>query len=347
MNNTEITIARPDDWHLHLRDGDMMKTVLPDSSRHFGRAIIMPNLVPPLINTADILNYKKRIQDNIPEHHNFEPMMTAYLSDSTDPNDLVDGFERGIIEAVKLYPANATTNSANGVSSIEKVYHVLEAMERSDVPLLIHGEVTGAEVDIFDRESQFVDTVLQPLTEKFSSLRMVVEHVTTQEAAEFVMAGGENIAATVTPQHLLYDRNALLVGGIKPHNYCLPILKREKHRLALVKAVTSKENSKFFLGTDSAPHETGRKESSCGCAGAYNSLVALSVYATIFEKEGAIEQLEAFTSLNGPKFYKKPVNSDSITLVKEKMLVPEIVDVVGGGTITPFLAGQTLDWSVK
>ncbi len=343
----EITIAKPDDWHLHLRDGEMLETVLPFSSEHFGRAIVMPNLVPPLIRSSDIRQYRERILAALPKAHTFEPLMTAYLSDSTDVNDLIEGYQSGLIQAVKLYPANATTNSAHGVTSIEKVYPILEKMQEYDIPLLIHGEVTQAEVDIFDRESRFVETVLAPLTERFPILRIVVEHATTSEAAEFVLSKGANVAATITPQHLLYDRNALLVGGIRPHNYCLPILKREEHRRALVKAVTAQDNSKFFLGTDSAPHDTSRKESSCGCAGAFNSMVALSVYASIFDKENALENLEKFTSINGANFYNKPINKETITLVKQDYVVPEKVNVIGGGDVTPFLAGQALEWAIK
>ena len=342
----ELKIKRPDDWHLHLRDGDMLKAVLPHSSNHLGRAIIMPNLIPPLVETKDIEAYRGRILAALPEGHKFQPLMTAYLSDTTNPADLIAGHNAGIISAVKLYPANATTNSAQGVSSMDKVYHVLEAMQEADIPLCIHGEVTHADVDIFDRESRFVEEILAPLVARFPQLRVISEHVTTKEAAQFVMESSDKVAATMTPQHLLLDRNDLLVGGIRPHNYCLPILKRNIHREALVKAATS-GNESFFMGTDSAPHATDKKENCCGCAGAFNSMVALSVYAEVFEKANALDKLEAFTSLNGPKFYKQPVNEDTITLVKAPYDVPEKIDVPNIGTVTPFLAGKTLDWSVK
>ncbi len=344
-SGTRMTIIRPDDWHLHLRDGDMLAAVLPYTSRYFCRAVIMPNLIPPLICCRDILAYKKRVLDALPEGHHFEPLMTAYLTDTTDPDDLIRGYRHGLLQAAKLYPANATTNSAAGVTSIKNIARILEAMQKEDMPLLVHGEVTRADVDIFDREACFIDDVLLPVTKQFPALRIVVEHVSTKDAADFVLDQGENIAATVTPQHLLYNRNDLLVGGVNPHNYCLPVLKREYHRKALVDIVTS-GHKRFFLGTDSAPHATHAKESHCGCAGAFNALTALSVYAHIFEQEKALDKLEDFTSINGAAFYRKPVNTEKITLEKRPLLVPKSIPVTEKMTITPFLAGQTLAWSV-
>lgn len=343
----EIKIRRPDDWHLHLRDGEILKTVLPYSSREYGRAIIMPNLIPPLKKTKEIVSYRERIMTALPDDHQFTPLMTMYLSDDTDPDDLIDGFNRGIIEAVKLYPAHATTNSAHGVSSIDAVSGVLEVMQRADIPLLIHGEVTDTDVDIFDREARFIEKTLVPLTLRYPELRIVVEHATTQDAAEFVLESKGNVGATITPQHILLNRNALFKGGIRPHNYCLPILKREKHRAALVKAITSLGCERFFLGTDSAPHEKGKKESSCGCAGAFNAPIALAVYATVFEEANALEKFEAFTSLNGPNFYRKPFNEETITLVRKQQIVPDVIEVPGVGQLVPFLAGEKIDWTVE
>ncbi|MGG4610289.1 dihydroorotase [Providencia sp. Me31A] len=342
----ELTIRRPDDWHLHLRDNDMLKGVLPFSSLHYSRGIIMPNLVPPLKTTQEIAAYRDRILAACPDEHDFTPLMTAYLSDDTNPTDLVEGFKQGIIKAAKLYPANATTNSAQGVSSIDNISHVLDAMQQADIPLLIHGEVTDSTIDIFDREAKFIEKILIPLVARYPALRIVLEHATTSEAVEFVMQNQQNVAATITPQHVLYNRNALFNKGLNPHNYCLPILKREKHRQALIKAITS-GCERFFLGTDSAPHEQMRKESSCGCAGAFNALVALSVYVQVFETANALDKFEAFASLNGPKFYKLPVNKESLTLVKRDFLVPDTLAIAGVGNLIPFLAGQTLAWSIK
>lgn len=344
---TELKIRRPDDWHLHLRDGDMLNAVLPYSSREYGRAIIMPNLVPPLKRTLDIVAYRERILSAMSGHDQFTPLMTMYLSDDTDADDLVEGFNRGIIEAVKLYPAHATTNSAHGVSSIDKVSNVLAIMEQADIPLLIHGEVTDAQVDVFDREAIFIEKTLIPLTIRFPQLRIVVEHASTMEAVDFVMGSGDNIGATITPQHILLNRNDIFKGGIRPHNYCLPILKREKHRAAIVRAITSSENKRFFIGTDSAPHEKGRKENSCGCAGVFNAPVALAIYASVFEEANALDKLEAFTSLNGPHFYRKPVNTDTLTLIREEQTVPNVIEVPGVGQLIPFLAGEKINWTVK
>lgn len=342
----KITIKKPDDWHLHLRDGDMLKGVLPYSSQDYSRAIIMPNLVPPLKKLADIVAYKERILNGLPAEHRFRPLMTVYLSDETSAEDLFYGYKNGIFHAVKLYPAHATTNSAHGVASIDSVLPVLDKMQKYGIPLLIHGEVTDHNIDIFDREARFIDEVLQPLVRKLPALKIVLEHITTAEAASFVMASPSNIAATVTPQHLFLNRNALFEGGLRPHNYCLPVLKKEYHRKKLVKAVTS-GCERFFLGTDSAPHEKNKKESACGCAGAFNSLVALPLYAQVFEQANALHKLGAFTSLNGPKFYRLPVNTDSITLVKRKNKVPESIAISGVGEVIPLLAGEELDWSVE
>ncbi len=341
----KITIIRPDDWHLHLRDGSILGAVLPFTTLYFSRAIIMPNLAPPLIDCEGALSYKKRILDALPKGHSFKPLMTVYLSDNTDPANLILGYQRGDIHAAKLYPAGATTNSAQGVTNINKIMHILDAMQRADMPLLVHGEVTDCTVDIFDRESCFIDTILTPIVREFPSLRIVIEHVTTKDAVDFVVDQGENIAATVTPQHLLYNRNALLVGGIKPHNYCLPILKRERDRKALVDIVTS-GHSRFFLGTDSAPHAKHLKESSCGCAGIFNAPTALSVYAHVFEQRNALDKLESFTSINGAKFYKKPINKEKIWLEKKPFSVPKSLKVTKDTALIPFLAGQTLSWSV-
>lgn len=346
MNDTrEITIIKPDDWHLHLRDGEMLARVLPYTSRLFARAVIMPNLAPPLTSWQTVAAYKERIIAALPQDHQFEPLMTAYLTDSTDKANLIEGYRRDILHAAKLYPANATTNSAQGVTSISQIFPILEAMQKVDMPLLVHGEVTDQDIDIFDRESFFIEKVLTPLTLKFPALRVVVEHVTTKDAVDFVVDQGDNIAATITPQHLLYNRNALLAGGIRPHNYCLPVLKRERHRKALVDIVIS-GHKRFFLGTDSAPHATHTKESSCGCAGAFNAPTALSIYAHIFEQENALDKLEGFTSINGAKFYKKPINNGTLRLKKKPFPVPESIQITKETTLTPFLAGQSLFWSI-
>lgn len=341
----KITIKRPDDWHLHLRDGEVLNTVLPYSSRDYGRGIIMPNLVPPLKKIAEIIAYKERILAALPAGHHFKPLMTAYLSDDTSADEIISGYQNGILSAVKLYPAHATTNSAHGVSSIRSVLPVLEAMQKQGVPLLIHGEVTDPTIDVFDREARFIDTILLPLMKELPELKIVLEHVTTQEAAALILEGPRNLAATVTPQHIFLNRNALFQGGLRPHNYCLPILKKENHRDSLMKAVTS-GCDRFFLGTDSAPHSKNSKESACGCAGAFNALTALSLYAQVFEQANALDKLEAFTSINGPKFYQLPVNTDSITLVKQEYVVPNVIMTADDREIVPFLAGEKLNWSI-
>jgi dihydroorotase len=341
----QIKIRKPDDWHLHLRDGAMLKGVLPLTSKHYRRAIIMPNLVPPVKTTEDAQSYRQRIMDAIPAGDNFTPLMTCYLSDDTSPQDLVTGFKQGLFKAAKLYPAHATTNSAHGVTSIEAILPVLDAMQKEGMPLLIHGEVTAADVDVFDREARFIETILRPLVAKMPGLKIVLEHVTTSEAAEFVVNGSDNIAATVTPQHLLCDRNALFKGGIRPHYYCLPILKREKHREALAKIVTS-GHKRFFLGTDSAPHECARKESACGCAGVFNASVAIQAYTTLFDQHNALAHLEAFCSLNGPHFYGLPVNEEFMTLERRPYLIPDSIPIEGEGKLVPFMAGETLPWTI-
>jgi dihydroorotase len=341
----ELTLRRPDDWHVHLRDGDMLRAVAPYTARQFARAIIMPNLVPPVTTTALAAAYRDRILAALPARSTFTPLMTCYLTDQTDPDDLARGAGEGVFTAAKLYPAGATTNSTSGVTDIRTIYPVLERMQAIGLPLCVHGEVTDPEVDIFDREALFIERILTPLLTDLPELRVVLEHATTSEAVDFVSAAPENVAATITPQHLHINRNAMLVGGIRPHAYCLPVAKRESHRLALRKAATSGSN-KFFLGTDSAPHPRHAKESGCGCAGIFNAPHALESYATVFEQEGALERLEGFASLNGPRFYRLPVNGETVTLEKIATEVPDTVD--GGGTpIVPFHAGETLGWRLR
>jgi dihydroorotase len=337
-----ITLRRPDDWHLHLRDGTMLKAVLPWTARQFARAIIMPNLVPPVTTAAAAAAYRERIRAALPAGSGFTPLMTCYLTDTTDPADLAAGRRDGIFVAAKLYPAKATTNSAFGVTDIGKLGPVLERMAAIGMPLLIHGEVTEAEIDIFDREAVFIERILAPLHRRLSELKIVLEHATTREAVDFVEAASPNVAATITPHHLMISRNALLVGGIRPHLYCLPIAKREPHRLALRRAAMS-ASGKFFLGTDSAPHPAKEKESACGCAGIFNAPAALETYAQAFAEEGKLDHLEAFASLNGPRFYGLPVNEERVTLRREAWQVPERIDA-GDATIVPFLAGEMTAW---
>jgi len=338
----ELTITRPDDWHLHLRDGDMLKAVLPDTARQFARAIVMPNLKPPVRTVAEASAYRDRIMAALPDGMNFEPLMTLYLTDNTTPDEIAKAKESGFVKAVKYYPAGATTNSDSGVSDILKVTDALEAMQSVELPLLLHGEVTSAEIDMFDREAVFIDAILKPLIDKMPSLRIVLEHITTKQAAQFVANAPDHIGATLTPQHLLYNRNAMFQGGIRPHYYCLPILKRENHREALVAAATS-GNKKFFLGTDSAPHVTGAKEASCGCAGIYSAHAAIEFYAEAFEKANALDKLEAFASHFGPDFYGLPRNTETITLVKEEHTVP----ATHPGGVTPLRANETLSWKMR
>jgi len=333
-----LTIRRPDDWHVHLRDGGMLGAVVGLTARQFARAIVMPNLSPPVTDTASAAAYRERIVAALPEGADFTPLMTCYLTDATDPGEVERGFEQGVFTAAKLYPANATTNSAHGVSAIRHVMPVLERMADIGMVLCVHGEVTDPEIDVFDREAVFIDRALAPLLRELPELRVVFEHVTTQEAVQFVEAAGDNVAATITPQHLHINRNAMLVGGIRPHAYCLPVAKREAHRLVLRKAATS-GSAKFFLGTDSAPHAREAKESACGCAGIFNAPFALESYLTVFEAEGAIDKFEAFASENGPRFYRLPLNEGSVTLERAPAEVPaEISGVV------PFHAGEVLGW---
>lgn len=337
-----ITIRRPDDWHLHFRDGEVMRGVVPYTARQFARAIVMPNLTPPITTAAIAADYRERILAAVPDGANFTPLMTCYLTDTTDADDLARGASDGVFTAAKLYPANATTNSAAGVSDVETIYPVLERMETEGIVLCVHGEVTDHEIDVFDREAEFIERHLRAIVANFPQLKVVFEHITTADAVAFVEGSGANVAATITPQHLHINRNAMLVGGIQPHNYCLPVAKREMHRLALRKAATS-GSPKFFLGTDSAPHLRGDKESACGCAGIFGAPYALESYLGVFDEEGALEHFETFASLNGPAFYGLPVNQESVTLERAQMQVPEELELAGA-TIVPWHGGQTLDW---
>lgn len=341
---TSITITRPDDWHIHLRDGVQLKDTVRDVSRYMGRAIIMPNLVPPVTNTEETLGYHQRIMDQEPQG-NFEPLMVLYLTDKTQPEEIEKAKATGKIVAAKLYPAGATTNSDSGVTSVKNIYPVLEAMQNAGMLLLIHGEVTDSSIDIFDREKIFIDTILKDVVDDFPDLKIILEHITTKDAAEFVAAAGDNVAATITAHHLLFNRNHMLAGGIRPHFYCLPILKRNIHQEALIKAATS-GSKKFFLGTDSAPHMKHAKEAACGCAGSYTAHAAIELYAEAFEAAGALDQLEAFASFNGPDFYNLPRNSDSITLVKESWDVPATYPL-GKENVVPIRAGEQISWAVK
>ncbi|CNF82699.1 dihydroorotase [Yersinia pseudotuberculosis] len=340
-----LKIRRPDDWHIHLRDDEMLSTVLPYTSEVFARAIVMPNLAQPITTVASAIAYRVRILAAVPVGHKFTPLMTCYLTNSLDVKELTTGFEQGVFTAAKLYPANATTNSTHGVSDIPAIYPLFEQMQKIGMPLLIHGEVTDAAVDIFDREARFIDQILEPIRQKFPELKIVFEHITTKDAADYVLAGNRFLGATVTPQHLMFNRNHMLVGGIRPHLFCLPILKRSTHQQALRAAVAS-GSDRFFLGTDSAPHAKHRKESSCGCAGVFNAPAALPAYASVFEELNALQHLEAFCALNGPRFYGLPVNDDVVELVRTPFLQPEEIPL-GNESVIPFLAGQTLNWSVK
>ena len=340
-----LTLRRPDDWHVHLRDGDMLTDVVNYTARQFARAIIMPNLKPPVTTVKAGKAYRDRILAAVDPALNFTPLMTAYLTDTMDPADMTRGHAEGVFTAAKLYPANATTNSAHGVTDIQGIYPVLEAMQACGMPLLVHGEVTHSGVDIFDREAVFIDDVLSKVIADMPGLKVVFEHITTQEAADFVTEASDNVAATITPHHLHINRNAIFDGGIRPHMYCLPIAKREKHRLALRKAATS-GSKKFFLGTDTAPHVIGAKESACGCAGIFNAPYAIESYAAIFDEDGALDKLEGFASLHGPKFYGLPVNEERITLVRGGDKVPERLNVTGT-EIIPFHAGERLGWKLQ
>jgi dihydroorotase len=345
MSPARLTLRRPDDWHVHLRDGAMLAAVAPATARVFARAIVMPNLSPPITTVAMARAYRERILAAVAsEPASFTPLMTAYLTDSTDPAELERGQAEGVFTACKLYPAHATTNSAAGVSDLAKLETVFETLERIGLPLLIHGEVTDAAVDVFDREAVFVERHLAPLLDRHPGLKVVLEHITTAEAADFVRSAGPSVAATITPHHLHINRNAMFRGGLRPDFYCLPVAKRERHRLALRAAATSGD-PKFFLGTDSAPHARTAKESACGCAGIYNAPHALESYAEVFEQEGALDRLEAFASEHGPRFYGLPLNADSITLERSDQLVPQRLGE-GDLSLVPFHAGELLGWRV-
>ena len=343
-NRSSLTIARPDDWHVHLRDGTIMAAVVAHTARQFARAIVMPNLSPPISTVTAAEAYRARILAAVPQSADFTPLMTCYLTDGIDAGELERGFSSGVFTAAKLYPAHATTGSAHGVTDVANIRPALEMMERIGMPLLIHGEVTDPAVDIFDREAVFIDRVLAPLVRAMPGLKVVFEHITTAQAVQFVTDAPANVAATITPQHLHINRNAMFAGGMRPHAYCLPVAKREVHRLALRKAATS-GSAKFFLGTDSAPHAVAAKEAACGCAGIFNAPYALESYVTVFDEEGALDQFEAFASLNGPAFYGLPVNSGTITLERRVVSVPDHMDA-GGTAIVPFHAGEQLGWSL-
>jgi dihydroorotase len=339
-----ITITRPDDWHLHLRDGAHLSSVVAHSARQFARAIVMPNLKPPVTTVAAAAAYRERILAALPQGMKFEPLMTLYLTDNTDPDEIRRAADSDFIHAVKLYPAGATTNSDAGVTDLKKCYKTLEAMQELDVPLLVHGEVTDGDIDLFDREAVFIERVMRPLRRDLPELKVVFEHITTKDAAEYVAEAEGPIAATITAHHLLYNRNEIFKGGIRPHYYCLPVLKREEHRLALVTAATSGDE-RFFLGTDSAPHAVGAKEASCGCAGCYTALHAMELYATAFEQAGALDKLEAFASLNGPAFYGLPVNEGTITLQREPWTLPAALPF-GESQLVPLNAGEQVNWKM-
>ena len=337
-----LTIRRPDDWHVHLRDGEMLRLVAPFTARQFARAIVMPNLMPPITTAASAEAYRARISEATGP--GFTPLMTCYLTDEAHPEEVAAGFERGVWVAAKLYPANATTNSASGVTDVRNIYAALERMQAIGMVLCIHGEVTDPDVDIFDREAVFIERVLGPLMRDFPELKIVLEHITTADAADFVETAGPNLAATITPHHLMINRNAMFERGMRPHAYCLPVAKRERHRLAVRRAATS-GSPKFFLGTDSAPHTRGAKESACGCAGIFNAPIALESYAAVFEEGGALDRLEAFASEHGPRFYGLPLNEGTIVLDRREVDVPDALGL-GGIELVPFLAGSQLSWSL-
>jgi dihydroorotase len=340
-----ITITRPDDWHLHLRDGAALKAVVADTANQFSRAIVMPNLRPPVTTTALAAAYRDRIVQALPEGADFKPLMTLYLTDKTSAEEVLKAKASGLVYGVKLYPAGATTNSDSGVTSIDKCAVAFAAMQKAGLPLLVHAEVTDADVDVFDREKVFIDRHMKPLIAQYPNLKVVFEHITTKDAADFVLAAGENVGATITAHHLLMSRNDMFKGGIRPHHYCLPILKREEHRLALVKAATS-GSAKFFLGTDSAPHAKNAKEATCGCAGMYTAHAAIELYAEAFEAANALDKLEGFASFYGADFYGLPRNIKQVTLVKERWQVPESYPY-DGDVLVPLRAGQLVNWKLK
>ncbi|WP_456295395.1 dihydroorotase [Vibrio sp. AK197] len=342
---TTLTITRPDDWHVHLRDGDVLQHTVKDISRYNGRGLIMPNTVPPVTTTEMARDYHQRISQHLAPQSTFQPLMSLYLTDNTSPEEIRKAKASGLVVAAKLYPAGATTNSDSGVTSAQNIYPVLQAMQEEGMLLLIHGEVTTHDVDIFDREKHFLDTVLAPIVNDFPNLKIVLEHITTADAVEFVNKANDNVAATITAHHLLYNRNHMLVGGIKPHFYCLPILKRNSHQQALIAAATS-GSKKFFLGTDSAPHAKDKKENACGCAGSYTAHAALELYAEVFAEQDKLANLEAFASHNGPDFYNLPRNSDTVTLSQESWAVPEVMPF-GDDNVVPIRAGEEIYWTVK
>ncbi|MGH1374064.1 MAG: dihydroorotase [Cellvibrionaceae bacterium] len=341
MPQTSLTLLRPDDWHIHLRDGAALSTTVPDAAKTFNRAIIMPNLVPPVMSAEQAMGYKQRILAQLPADQTFDPLMVIYLTDNTTPEQIAAAKKAGVV-ACKLYPAGATTNSDSGVTDLSKVYPALEAMQEHDIRFLMHGEVTDADIDIFDREKAFIDRTLIGLEQQFPELKMVLEHITTKDAAQFVAAAGDNVAATITAHHLLFNRNHMLAGGIRPHYYCLPILKRNTHQEALIDAATS-GSPKFFLGTDSAPHTKDKKEAACGCAGAYTAYHGIELYAQAFDNAGKLDKLEDFASTFGPEFYGLPRNTDTITLTKTDWQVPETLPL-GDDVLAPLLAGETIHW---
>lgn len=345
MSPDSISIRKPDDWHLHLRDGEALSTTVAHSARSFGRAIIMPNLVPPVTTVESALAYRQRILREVPAGHSFEPLMTLYLTDELATVEIEKAAASREVQAVKYYPAGATTNSENGVTSIDKVYPVLEKMAELGLPLLLHGEVTSSDIDIFDREQAFIDTILAPLLQRIPELKIVLEHITTKQAVDFVNSQADNVAATITAHHLLYNRNHLLAGGVRPHFYCLPILKRNIHQQALISAATS-GSPKFFLGTDSAPHAREKKETDCGCAGIYTAPAALELYAEVFEAQGALDKLETFSSLSGPAFYGLPVNEERITLQRQPWTMPAAFHLANS-TVVPVRANETIHWTLE
>ncbi|MCC5888608.1 MAG: dihydroorotase [Gammaproteobacteria bacterium] len=340
-----LTFRCPDDWHVHLRDGDTLALVARQTARQFARAIVMPNLAPPVTNVAAARAYRQRILDSVPVGLAFTPLMTAYLTDRIDPEEIVRGHAEGVFTACKLYPAGATTNAAAGVTDVRHIDGVLERMQAIGMPLLVHGEVVDDDVDVFDREAVFIEKVLAPMLARFPELKVVLEHITTREAVDFVAGSGPGVAATITAHHLAFNRNAMFVGGIRPHYYCLPVAKREHHRRALRAAATS-GNPKFFLGTDTAPHAVSDKENSCGCAGIFSAPVALESYATTFEEEQALERLEGFASEYGPRFYGLPLNEGTVTLIRRPNVVPEVIEA-GSLRIRPFRAGETMTWAFE
>jgi dihydroorotase len=345
LSEKRLTLRRPDDWHVHLRDGAMLAAVLPFTARQFARAIVMPNLVPPVTTVAAAEAYRGRILEALPKGSRFTPLMTCYLTDGTDPAEIERGHRAGAFSAVKLYPAKATTNSAFGITDIAKTYPVLERMAMLGMPLLIHGEVTDPEVDVFDREAAFIERVLAPLIARIPGLKIVLEHITTKEAVEFVSGAGPSLAATITAHHLIINRNAIFAGGLRPHMYCLPIAKREPHRLALRRAAVS-GNAKFFLGTDTAPHPVQDKEADCGCAGIFTAPAALELYAQVFAEESALDRFEAFASLNGPRFYGLAPNEERVTLLRRPWGIPSEIRA-GDVTVKPFLAGEEIGWQLE